>query len=53
MTMEINMNRTTYEAPALTVVGTFEALTQGNASPVTQLDAPYPIKTPFPTLTWS
>ena len=42
-----------YETPTLSVVGTFEALTQGNQSPVTSLDAPYPTKTPFPQLTWS
>lgn len=43
----------TYETPTLTVVGTFEELTQGNSSPVTKLDAAYPSSTPFPQLTWS
>lgn len=42
----------TYETPALSVVGTFEALTQGQ-SKGSQLDATFPAGTPFGSLTFS
>ena len=41
-----------YETPALTVVGTFESITQGASSGST-LDATFPTGTPFGDLTFS
>jgi hypothetical protein len=41
-----------YEAPTLTVVGTFEDITQGQARG-SQLDATFPTGTPFGDLTFS
>jgi hypothetical protein len=41
-----------YETPALTVVGTFESITQG-ASTGNALDATFPQGTPFNQLTFS
>jgi hypothetical protein len=42
-----------YTTPQLTVHGDVEVLTQGNKTPVTSLDAPFPVNTPFKNLTWS
>lgn len=41
-----------YETPALTVVGTFESITQGNRTG-SQLDATFPVGTGFNDLTFS
>lgn len=44
--------KTAYEAPAMTALGSFEALTQG-ASSGNLLDATFPTGTPFGDLTFS
>nr|WP_315051108.1 lasso RiPP family leader peptide-containing protein [uncultured Brevundimonas sp.] len=44
--------KTVYEAPAMTSLGSFETLTQGGASG-TRLDATFPTGTPFSDLTFS
>ena len=45
-------SKTQYEVPTLTVVGTFESLTQGSAVG-NQLDQTFPEGTPFGQLTFS
>ena len=45
-------DKTVYEAPAMTSLGSFETLTQG-ASSGSQLDATFPTGTPFGELTFS
>lgn len=44
--------KTPYEAPAMTSLGSFETLTQGGSSG-SQLDATFPVGTPFTNLTFS
>lgn len=44
--------KTVYEAPAMTSLGSFETLTQG-ASSGSALDATFPTGTPFGDLTFS
>lgn len=44
--------KTAYEAPAMTALGSFETLTQG-ASSGSQLDSTFPVGTPFGSLTFS
>ncbi len=45
-------NRTEYEVPELTKIGSFEEITQANGAQ-TALDASFPISTPFNQLTFS
>ena len=44
--------KTVYETPAMTSLGSFETLTQGGTGR-TQLDANFPVGTPFGDLTFS
>jgi hypothetical protein len=45
-------DKSVYEAPAMTSLGSFETLTQGAATG-SQLDASFPTGTPFGDLTFS
>jgi len=47
------MTNHTYEAPTLVPQGRLGDITGGSSAPVTKLDAPYPVSTPYPALTWS
>jgi hypothetical protein len=46
------VDKARYEAPTFLRIGTFEAITQGGGGN-TQLDATFPVHTPFHDLTFS
>ncbi len=50
--IETGSQKLAYEAPTLTLVGSFEAVTQGQARGG-HLDATFPVQTPFGQLTFS